>query len=194
MEHDSSGVNIWNPDKQLSEQITLKNIVLHNTALRLAKTGIPELPSEKPLSFNDRVSLRFKGLNEIISSQQCIVINVKAIINTNSKIAWNKKYKESDEKLNNKFEDEDNDYNEIHAILLFLDECEQEIIKARQSKTYADDFVWEKENHNGDTILELTPNFFKMMKKLEESYEVIYNILISNKIVSSGNEIGRAHV
>lgn len=186
MESNNLGVNVWNPDKQLSEQITLKNIVMHNLALRLAKTGIPELPSEKPLSFNDRVSLRFKGLNELISSQQCIIINVKSIVRVNSMSNWNKKYKEEEDKLKNVFKDEDNDYNEMCSILLFLDECEQEIIKARRSKTFADDFVWEKEDHNGEVIFELSPNFFKMMKGLEESYEAIYNILINNKIVSSG--------
>jgi len=186
MESNIGGVSVWNPDKQLSEQITLKNIVSHDIAMNLARTGVPELQSEKPLSFNDRISLRFKGLNEIISSQQCIITNTKAIVKVNSLHDWKKKFKNDEDKLENKFEEEDNDYNELSAILFFLDKCEQEIIKARQTKKLSDDFVWEKEDKDGDMILELTPNFFKMIKELENSYETIYCILINNKIVSSG--------
>lgn len=183
---DNENVNIWNPDKQLSEQVTLKNIVTHNLAMKLARTGIPNIPSEKPLSFNDRISLRFKGLNEIISAQQCIITDTKAIVRVNDIVDWNKKYKDDTERLEHKFENEDNDYNELSAILIFLDKCEQKIIKARMSKTYADDFVWEKDDGNGEITFELTPHFFKMMKELEGSYEAIYCILIKHKIVSSG--------
>jgi len=187
MKDDKEGVSIWNPDKQLSEQVTLKNIVSHDNAMNLARSGVPLLPSEKPLSFNDRISLRFKGLNEMISAQQCIITNNQGIIRVNSFETWKKKYKIEEEQLNNKFAEEDNDYNEISAILLFLDECEQKIIIARRTKTFVDDFVWEKKDSNtGNTVLELTPNFFKMMKDLEHSYEAIYCILINNKIVSSG--------
>ena len=187
MKDDKEGVSIWNPDKQLSEQVTLKNIVSHDNAMNLARSGVPLLPSEKPLSFNDRISLRFKGLNEMISAQQCIITNNQGIIRVNSFETWKKKYKIEEEQLNNKFAEEDNDYNEISAILLFLDECEQKIIIARRTKTFVDDFVWEKkDSNNGETLLELTPNFFKMMKELERSYEAIYCILINNKIVSSG--------
>lgn len=187
MADDNTGINVWNPDKQISEQITLKNLVLHDTAMRLARTGIPELPSEKPLSFNDRIALRFKGLNEIISAQQCILINARSIVKENCRIFWNKKNKEEEDKLTNPFDEEDNDYNELSAIILFLDSCEQEIIIARKSKTFADDFmVTTTDNNSGDETNELTKNFFRMMKELEESYEAIYSILFRNKIVSSG--------
>lgn len=189
MINETPGVNVWNPDRQLSEQITLKNMVAHDVAMKLTRTGIPDLPSEKPLSFNDRISLRFKGLNEIISSQQCIIINAFPIVKVNSLVLWNKKHKEEESKLENKFEDEDNDYNELQGIMFFLDECEQKIIKARQSKTFADDFIWKKEDHEGKIILELTPHFFNMIKELEKSFETIYCILINNKIVSSGMNI-----
>lgn len=186
MVDENTGINVWNPDKQISEQITLKNLVLHDTAMRLARTGIPELPSEKPLSFNDRISYRFKGLNEIISAQQCIITNANPIVQENNKFAWNKKYKSDEDRLENKFEKEDNDYNELSAIIIFLDECEQKIIIARRTKSFKDDFVLEKDDNVGEVIFELSEHFFKMMKDLEESYESIYSILIKNKIVSSG--------
>ena len=182
----NDGVSVWNPDKQLSEQVTLKNIVAHDMAMDLARRGVPASPSEKPLSFNDRISLRFKGLNDMIPAQQSIITNNRAIIKANSLDKWSKSNKTPEEKLANKFEEDNNDYNEIVAISLFLDDCEQKIIKARISKTFADDFVWEKDNGVGEITFELTPHFFTMMKELESSYESIYSILINNKIVSSG--------
>lgn len=179
-------ISVYNPDKQISEQITLKNLILHDAAMRLTRTGVPEEKSDKPLSFNDRTSLRFKGLNEVISAQQCLITNANPIVEHNSKNEWRKRNKTDEEKEQNPFEDDDNDYNELCAILSFLDECEQKIIIARKTKSFDDDFVWEKQDHDGDEILELSPNFFKMLKELEESYKVAYGIMLRNKIVSSG--------
>jgi len=182
----SGEVQVYNPDKQLSEQITLKNIVAHDTSMKLARTGVPELPSEKPLGFNQRITFRFKGLNEVISGQQCIITNIKPIVKHNSQNQWIKQNKKDEDKKENKFEDEDNDYNELVAILQFLDKCEQQVIKARQTRMPEDDFVVENQKDNGDIALELTKNFFYMMKELEVSYEVTYGIMLRNKIVSSG--------
>jgi len=114
-------ISVFNPDKQISEQITLKNLVIHDKAMRLARTGVPEEPSEKPLSANERTSLRFKGLNEIISAQQCLITNAEPIVEHNSRNDWNKRHKKDEEKLEDPFEDDDNDYNELVAILTFLD-------------------------------------------------------------------------
>lgn len=179
-------IHVYNPDKQISEQVTLKNIVTHDIAMRLARTGVPELPSEKPLSQNQRMELRFKGLNEMISGQQCIATNIKAIVKNNSDAQWRKKNKSNEDKEKNKFDDENNDYNELVAILEFLDNCEQKIIKARKTKMPEDDFIVRAQDNNGAFTLELTNNFFKMMKELEESYEETYSIMLRNKIVSSG--------
>jgi hypothetical protein len=187
MDNPNNGeLKVFNPDKQISEQITLKNLVMHDVAMKLARTGIPELPSEKPLTFNERIQLRFKGINEVIASQQCLIVNARAIVRFNNYHNWEKQYKTAEEQLANPFNDEDNDYNELMAILSFLNECEQRIIKARKTKKFEDDFIWEKEDHEGEIIFELTPNFFEMLKELEDAYESIYNIMQKNKIVSSG--------
>jgi len=182
-------IAVYNPDKQISEQITLKNLIIHDKAMRLSRTGVPEEPSEKPLSSNDRMSLRFKGLNEIISAQQCLITNAEPIVEHNSSNEWSKQHKQDENKLEFPFEKDDNDYNELCAILTFLDICEQKIIVARKTKKFEDDFVIEKTNHAGEKTLELTSNFFEMMKELEESYRVIYGIMLRNKIVSSGISI-----
>ncbi len=182
----SGEIQVYNPDKQISEQVTLKNIIDHNSAMKLSRTGIPELPSDKPITARQRIGLRFKGLNETISSQQCMVTNIKPIVKNNSEAQWKKKNKSDEDKLKNKFEDEDNDYNELVAILHFLDECEQQIIKARKTRRPDDDFILESQNHEGEHVLELTKHFFVMMKDLESSYEEAYGIMLRNKIVSSG--------
>jgi hypothetical protein len=187
MAYDAGGdIAVYNPDKQISEQITLKNLIIHDKAMRLARTGVPEEPSEKPLNSNERTSSRFKGLNEIISAQQCLITNANPIVEHNSKNEWGKQHRKDEEKEKCPFDKDDNDYNELIAILDFLDDCEQEIITARRTKKFDDDFVWEKDNNDGGKTLELSPNFFKMMKGLEESYRVIYGIMLRNKIVSSG--------
>jgi hypothetical protein len=187
MEEHNNGVNVFNPDKRISEEITLNNLVAHNLAMDLARRGIPSTPSDKPLTFNDRMDLRYMGLLNMISAQQnMIASNNIAIVKINSINNWEKKYKSDEERLIHKFEEDDNDYNELRAILLFLDECEQKLIKAGKSRTYSDDFIWDKDKGNGEIVKELTPNFFKMMKDLEMSHESIYSILIYNKIVSNG--------
>ncbi len=184
---DNSGeIHVYNPDKQLSEQVTLKNIVAHDVAMRLARTGVPDLPSDKPITPNERMKLRFKGLNEIISSQQCMITNIKAIVKNNNEVQWRKKNKSDEEKVEHKFDDEDNDYNELVAILRFLDICEQNIITARKTKIQDDDFLVKRQEHTGEWVLDLTKNFFDMMKELEKSYEEIYSVMLRNKIVSSG--------
>jgi len=185
---DATGnVNVYNPDKQISEQVTLKTIVMHDSAMKLARSGLPDIPMEKPLTYNERINLRFKGLREVIASQQSMITNIaRPIIKINCMRKWEKMYKEDEEKATNPFDKEDNDYNELLGILSFLDECEQRIIRAKQTKKIEDDFIWEKTDHNGDTILELTDNFFAMFKELEESFEAIYGLLLSHRIVSSG--------
>lgn len=187
MQGEGGEINVYNPDKQISEHITLKNLILHDAAMRLSRTGIPEEDKDRPLTANERIILRFKGLNDIISAQQCLITNANPIVEHNSKNDWNKRNKDEESKKEFPFEEDDNDYNELLAILDFLDNCEQEIITARKTKRLDDDFVWERQDHNsGDKVNELTPNFFKMMKGLEESYKVIYGIMLRNKIVSSG--------
>ena len=179
-------LNLWNPDKQISEQITLKNLIIHNNAMRLTRTGVGEDESEKPKNLNDRNMLRFQGLNEVISAQQILVGNALPIVECNDKNDWRKRNKTDEEKLANKFKDLENDYNELNAIMTFLDECEQKIIKAARTKTVKDDFVLEKQNSMGEVTVQLSENFFKMLKELEESYKEIFGILLRHKIVSSG--------
>jgi len=179
-------INVYNPDKLISEQVTLKTIVDHTNAMALARTGVPDVPSEKPLTHNERMELRFIGLNQIISTQQCLITISRPIVKYNSLQKWIKKQKTDEDKEKNPFEKENNNYTYLIELLEDLDAFEQQIIIARKTKKKEDDFIWERQDHNGELVKELTPNFFKMIKLLEEIYEEINGIMLKNKIISSG--------
>jgi len=179
-------INVYNPDKQISEQITLRNIVRHSLSMSLARDGTPEDVVDAPKTPNDRINQMYKGIQRVRSAQQTLINDSIAIVEQNNKNDWNKRNKKEESKEQNPFENEENDFNELIAILEFLDECEQKIIIAKETKSLDDDFVLEKEDSAGSIILSLSPNFFKMRKELETSYREIYGILIRNRIVSSG--------
>jgi len=179
-------VNVYNPDKQISEQITLANIVKHNHAMSLAMDGIPRDTEEIPKSPNERVSNMFKGIQEMISTQSTIIFAAAGVVETNNRNEWTSRNKSKEEEDIVSFDDIDNNFNELNAIIIFLEKWEQEIIDAKRTKKLDDDFIWERQGHDGELILELSPNFFKMRKKLCESYRVIHGILLREKILSNG--------
>ena len=178
--------DVWNPSKQISEQITLKNITTHNEAMGLARTGATLLPTKNPLSGNQKIKLRFKGLKEMVSAQQTIISNNAFIVENNSRVQWGKKNKSDEEKLKNRFDESTNDYHELEDITDFLDGCEQQIINAIKTKTPKDDFIIRIQDHTGIWVLELTNKFFDMMKGLELSFKEIMGIMLRNKIISGG--------
>ena len=73
-------------------------------------------------------------------------------------------------------------------VLETLRACEQDIIEADRTKQLDDDFILEKEDQLGEKKFELTQNFFDMLDELENSYEKIYLLMLTNKIVSAGIE------
>ncbi len=178
--------DVWNPSKQISEQVTLKNITTHNEAMGLARTGDPLLPTKTPISGNQKIKLRFKGLKGMVSAQQTIITNNAYLVENNSRVRWGKKNKSNDEKLKNRFDESNSDYHELEDITNFLDDCEQQIINAIKTKTPKDDFIIRIQDHTGIWVLELTNKFFYMMKRLELSFKEIMGIMLRNKIISGG--------
>lgn len=176
------------PDRGISE-ITLRNLERYDDAALLAKTGMPSDPNFAPRNYNEKTLNRFEGLNLMISLQQHIIsTNNMATVEKNCYNTWNRKYKLEEKKRDNLFGDEDNDINELKAILLFLNTCEQKIEISRRTKTQKDDFYLEKEDSFGKKTIELTDHFFKMNNELIDSYRSIYTILLDHKIVTLGNE------
>ena len=58
---------------------------------------------------------------------------------------------------------------------------------AEKTKSIEDDFLIVREGEEGN-FHELTTNFYDMVEALESSYEQIYLLMLTNKIVSAGIE------
>jgi len=174
------------PDKGISD-ITLRNLERYDEAELLARTGVPSDPAFTPRNYNEKVENRFEGLKLMYANQQHIISGHNmATIEKNCYNSWQRKYKEEEERLEHPFEDEDNDINELKAILDFLDECEQKVEQSIITQRFEDDFVIEKEHWDGSKRKELSKHFFNMFKELVDSYRAIYGVLIDNKIVTLG--------
>lgn len=174
------------PDKGIAE-ITLRNIERYDEADILARTGIPIDPQFRPRNYNEIVENRFQGLKLMIAYQQHIISgHIMGLIEKNCQRAWIRKYKTEEEKKANPLEDEDNDINELKAILHFLDKCESQIEKSIITRDPKDDFVIEKEHYDGTKRKELSKHFRIMFSELVESYRAIQGILVDNKIVTLG--------
>ena len=185
-------IRVFNPNKEISREITLEVLIRHRNAMKQARTGeLPEVSIEQ-LDDNTRMLNRVRALNLIISAQREMISISRPIIFFRSKKEFDKKQKtkEAKEQKSNpdKFEDFDCDYNTlINEHLELLKACEQDIILAERTKSLDDDFIREEQFYDGKRI-RLTENFYEMLEELEGSYEKIYLLMLTNKIVSAGIE------
>ena len=74
---------------------------------------------------------------------------------------------------------------EIEDKIITLQNKKKSIIK--ELKRIDDDFLVQKQTQDGE-VFELTKNFYDMVEDLEGSYEQIYLLMLTNKIVSAGIE------
>jgi hypothetical protein len=189
MSYEAGDIKVFNPNREISKEITLEVLIRHRDALKQARSGeLVGIPVNQ-IKDNDRKIYQAKALNLIISAQREMITASRPIIKFTAMQKWKKKYKEEKERQENPFEKEENDYNKLINWLDFLKYCEQEILNAEKTKSYKDDFLIEKTNANsGEKINELTQNFYEMLEDLETSYEEIYQLMLINKIVSAGIE------
>lgn len=180
-------IKVFNPNKEISKEITLEILIRHRDALKQARTGeLVGIPIDK-LKDNSRKINQVRALNLIISSQREMITISRPIIFFRSTQKWKKKYKEEKDRIKNKFENHENDYNKLLEWLNFLRHCENEILNAEKTKRIDDDFLIRKQKETG-TFFELTRNFYDMLEDLESSYEQVYLLMLINKIVSAGIE------
>lgn len=185
--YEPGDLKVFNPNKEISREIILEVLIRHRDALKQARTGeIVGIPMDK-IEDNQRKINQVRGLNLIISAQREMVTISRPIIFFKSMQKWKKDYKTEKKEEIPPFEKEDNDYNQLMYWLDFLKDCEDAIIKAERTKRLDDDFLWVKQTNDGD-INELTTNFYEMVEDLESSYEQIYLLMLTNKIVSAGIE------
>ncbi len=185
--YEPGDLKVFNPNKEISREIILEVLIRHRDALKQARTGeIVGIPMDK-IEDNQRKINQVRGLNLIISAQREMITISRPIIFFKSMQKWKKDYKTEKKEEIPPFEKEDNDYNQLMYWLDFLKDCEDAIIKAERTKRLDDDFLWVKQTNDGD-INELTTNFYEMVDDLESSYEQIYLLMLTNKIVSAGIE------
>jgi hypothetical protein len=180
-------LKVFNPNKEISKEITLEILIRHRDALKQARTG--EIPNTeiRTIKDNERKFNQVRGLNLIIAAQREMITASRPIVFFRSTQKWKKKYREEEDQEKHPFPKDDNDYNKMMEHLKFLTYCEQAIIKAEKSKTLEDDFIVKRQTTDGE-IFDLTENFHDMLADLEESYEQIYLLMLTNKIVSAGIE------
>lgn len=189
MGYETGDIKVFNPNKEISREITLEILIRHRDAMKQARTGELVGVAIESISDNDRKLNQARALNLIVSAQREMITVSRPIIFFSSTQKWKKKNKKDEDRDINKFKDESNDYNKLMEWLNFLRHCGEAIIKADKTKTLADDFmVTTTDNNSGKESNELTNNFYEMLEDLESSYEQIYLLMLVNKIVSSGIE------
>jgi len=181
-------LRIFNPDKEISKEITLEILIRHRDAMKQARTGqAPNVEMDK-ISDNDRKFNQVRALNLIISAQREMITISRPIIYFRSLQKWKKGHKSDEDKVEFPFEKEENEYNKlINNYLELLKACEQDILEAERTKTLKDDFIIKRELLEGDKY-NLTRNFYNLLDELESSYEQIYLLMLTNRIVSAGIE------
>lgn len=187
MAYEAGELKVFNPNKEISKEITLEILMRHRDALKQVRTGeLVGIPLNE-IKDNDRKMHQVRALNLIIAAQKEMITISRPILFFRSTQEWKKKYKTEKEQQENPFELQENDYSKIKNWLKFLSFCEQSIIDAEMSATLEDDFIKTRQTTEGD-FLDLTKNFYDMIEELESSYEQIYLLMLTNKIVSAGIE------
>lgn len=180
-----SNLGVYNPQKQIAEQVTLNILIRHRDALQLAREGLNsefKTDNKKQKYYN-----RVKGLKKIIAAQRDMIVHSSAIVRFSDYRIWERKYKTSEEKEQHPFNKEKNSYNELIEKKKLLEFLEQDIQNAEKSKTMKDDYLIITQNNNGEEF-ELTEKFYDVLNGLEETYEEIYLIMLRYKIVSNGEQ------
>ena len=189
MAYEPGDIKVFNPNKEISKEITLEILTRHRDAFKQARTG--ELPNAtvEDLKDNTRKMNQARALNLIIGAQREMITISRPIIYHISLMKWKKKFKEEAEQKEHPFEKWDCDYNKLVEWLKFLRFCENAILEAEKTASLEDDFLIIKTNgETGEKFYELTGNFYDMTDDLESSYEQIYLLMLVNKIVSAGIE------
>jgi hypothetical protein len=187
MAYEPGELKVFNPNKEISKEITLEILIRHRDALKQARTGeLPDVTMDK-IEDNDRKVNQVRGLNLIISAQREMITTSRPIIWFRSMKKWEKEFKTDEEREENPFSDYKSDYKDLIEWLDILRVCENAILEAERTKSKDDDFMIVRQKPEG-FFNELTPNFYEMLEDLESTYEQIYLLMLTNKIVSAGIE------
>jgi len=186
---DNGELKVFNPSKEISREIILDIVIRHRDAMKQARTGERPNSSGNPDSDNQRKFNQVRALGLIISAQREMITLSRPNLYFRSLQKWKKSHKSEEDKIKIPFEKHENDYNKMMGWIGLLRACSKDIDNAERTKTLEDDFIVKRQNQlDGSIKYELTENFHEMLEELESSYEQIYLLMLTNKIVSAGIE------
>ena len=187
MGYDGAEIQTFNASKAIAQSRDLGLILWHNDAMRQARTG--ETPGSKmeELDDNKRKMNQVRALNIIISAQRELINISRAQVKFRSVNKWRKDHPSDEEQMENPFNKHENDYNKLIYLKDKLYACEMDILEAEKSATKDDDFLIILTKQEGE-FYELTNNFREMLRELEDTYEEIHLLMLTNKIISAGIE------
>ena len=142
MGENEADIRVFNPSKEISREITLEILIRHRDAMKQARTGDDIGVEDK--SANSRRMNQVEALKYIIAAQREMITVSRPIIYFRSMQKWKKSQRNVKEGEEVKFEDHENDYNDMLNTLETLRACEQDIIEADRTKKLDDDFILEK--------------------------------------------------
>jgi CTP-dependent riboflavin kinase len=184
---DHGDIKVFNPNKEISKEITLEILIRHRDSMKQARTGELSVAGIDKINDNDRRFNQVRALNLIISAQREMITISRPIIYFRSLQKWKKQFKKEIEQQQHPFKHHTNDYNTMRKWLDFLSSCKMAILEADKTKLVTDDFIKTISAKEGPKS-ELTNNFYEMLEDLESSYEQVYLLMLTNKIVSAGIE------
>jgi hypothetical protein len=182
-EEDTRGVNVINPQRQISEGIVYDSLIKYKNAMHKSYFGHnPGEPS--PIDDNVRIENQAASLREMISSQLLIIdLIAKPMIKVNCISAYNKKYKTEEERKSHPFKNEENDLKKVIKWRDFLNECSKSLRDADLTPSSKDDFMIIKTGRDGEEEKHLTNNFIEMRDDLAESFSELWGLLSDHEIV-----------
>ena len=178
----------YNSAKGIATERDLKLIIWHMEAMRQARTGLISGLEEKEVNINDKKMNQVRALSLIISAQEDLIGTFSAQILFRSNNKYKKAHKTEEEQKENPFKEHDNDYNKVMLLSKKINACRMDILEAERTRSLEDDFITERQDSKGCLILELTVNFYEMLRELDKTFEEINLILLMNNCISAGIE------
>jgi len=184
--HDGK-VQKFNASKEIAQQRDVKLMLAHVNAITQARTGQTPNKSLYEMGNNEKVLNKVRGLMLTISAQKDLILMSRGLVKIKALNSWKRKYKKQD-RGENKFEDDNNDYKTLMDISEKLCACELDINEADKTRSVDDDFMKVKDTPEGK-VFEITENHREMLLELEDSYEGIEIIMYANEVISAGIEV-----
>jgi len=113
MAYEAGDIKVFNPNKEISKEITLEILIRHRDALKQARTGEIVGVTMDKIDDNSRKVNQVRALNLIISAQREMITISRPIIFFRSTQKWKKDYKTPEDQAEHPFNKEENEYNKL---------------------------------------------------------------------------------